>query len=67
MLVRMSKRLLTVRETAEMLGVKEPTIRSWILLRKNLPFVRVGRAIRFPLEAVEKFIRDNTIPPKGRK
>jgi excisionase family DNA binding protein len=58
------QRLLSVKETAERLGLKPATIRAWLLRRKNLPFVRCGRAVRVPAEAVEKFVSENTIPAR---
>lgn len=56
------QRLLSVQETAERLGLKPATIRAWLLRRKNLPFVRCGRAVRIPAEAVERFVNQNTVP-----
>jgi excisionase family DNA binding protein len=62
------QRLLSVQETAEQLGLKPATIRAWLLRRKNLPFVRCGRAVRIPAEAVTDFIERNTIPAReGRR
>jgi excisionase family DNA binding protein len=59
--------LLTVKQAADALGLKVATIRSWQARRKNLPFVRCGRAVRVPLEAVERFIVENTIPARERR
>lgn len=56
--------LLTVNETAEQLGVKPSTIRSWILKRQKLEVVKVGRLVRITERSIEKLINDNTIPPK---
>jgi excisionase family DNA binding protein len=56
------KELLTVDDVSDLLGLSPATIRAWLLRRKNLPFVRCGRAIRIPAKAVEKFIKENTIP-----
>jgi excisionase family DNA binding protein len=57
-------RLLRVEEAAEFLNVKPSTIRAW-LLRRRLPFVRVGkRAVRIPLEALEGLISENLIPAR---
>jgi excisionase family DNA binding protein len=56
-------RLLTVAETAERLGVKIPTIRLWLALRK-LEYVKLSRAVRVPESEVERLIRDNTIPAR---
>jgi excisionase family DNA binding protein len=57
------KNLLTVTETAEALNVKTATIRAW-LLRRKLPRVNCGRAVRIPAEAIAKFIERNTIPAR---
>jgi excisionase family DNA binding protein len=54
------RRLLTVHEVAERLNLRESTIRMW-LLKRRLPRVRCGRAVRVPAEAVERFIQENTI------
>jgi excisionase family DNA binding protein len=55
--------LLTVQEAADLLGLKVATIRAW-LLRRKLPRVNCGRAVRIPAEAIEKFIAENTIPAR---
>ena len=47
----MSK-LYTAKETAELLGVKESTIRKWVLERK-IPFVKVGASLRFNSNDIE--------------
>lgn len=57
-------RLLAVDEAAERLGVKPATIRSWILRREKLEIVKVGRLVRITEKSVDRFIDDNTIPPK---
>jgi excisionase family DNA binding protein len=57
------KKLLTVAEAAEALSLKVSTIRAW-LLRRRLPFVRCGRSIRVPSEAVESFIEKHTVLAK---
>jgi excisionase family DNA binding protein len=59
-----SSRLLTVDQTAERLGVKPATIRSWILRREKLEVVKVGRLVRIKEESIQKFIDKNTIPPR---
>lgn len=42
-------------EAAARLGLKEATIRRRILDRR-LPYVKVGRAVRVPIEAIEELI-----------
>jgi excisionase family DNA binding protein len=57
-------KLLAVEQAAERLGVKPATIRSWILRREKLEIVKVGRLVRITEKSVDRFIDDNTIPPK---
>jgi excisionase family DNA binding protein len=57
---------LTVRETAELLNLRESTIRMWLLKRK-LPRVNCGRAVRIPVDAITKFIERNTIPAREER
>lgn len=56
------KRLLTVPEAAERLGISEKTVWSWVYDRK-LPVTRLGRCVRIPSEALEELIQEATIPP----
>jgi len=58
--------LLTVKQAAEVLGLKVATIRAW-LLRRKLPRVNCGRAVRIPAEAIQKFIDENTIPAREER
>ena len=58
----MDKETLDVRGAAEMLGVKESTIRAWCLRRK-LPYFKSGRCVRFRRHWLEQFIQQNTTPP----
>ncbi len=60
-------RLLTVAQTAELLGIKEATVRSWILKREKLEIVKVGRLVRITERSVRKLIDDNTIPPREKE
>lgn len=59
----MSEKLLTVRETAEALGLRESTCRAWIAQRR-IGIVRLGRAVRIPLEEVERLIAEGTVPAR---
>ena len=56
----MSK-LLSVAEFAEAVGLSPKTIRQWVWMRR-VPFVRVGRAIRFRPETVNEIIDRGTVP-----
>jgi excisionase family DNA binding protein len=49
------KQLLTVAQVADRLGLKEATIRRRILERR-LPYVKLGRAVRIPIEVIDALI-----------
>ncbi len=59
----MRKRPLSVREVAGALGLSESTIRSW-LAQRRLGFVRLGRAIRIPVEEVERVLAQGSVPAR---
>jgi excisionase family DNA binding protein len=50
-----SKQLLTVIEAQERTGRKASTWRRDILERK-IPYVKIGRSVRIPVEVVDKII-----------
>jgi excisionase family DNA binding protein len=54
------KRLLNVEEAAGYLGLKVDTVYKKARLRE-LPCVKVGRALRFDLKALERFVEQHTI------
>jgi excisionase family DNA binding protein len=58
--------LLRVQEVAERLNVRQSTIRAW-LLQRRLPYVKVGRCVRIPIDAIDRLINENTVPIGGRK
>jgi len=52
------QRLLTVREASEQLGLRESTLRKWVL-QKRIAYCKLGRSIRLPANVVEKMIRES--------
>ncbi len=58
--VSVGKRLLTPRETAEYLGLKVDTVYKKARLRE-LPSVKVGRALRFDVVALDRYVEQHTI------
>ena len=53
-------KLLRVNEVAELLALRESTVRSW-LADGRLPRIKIGtKAVRIPEEAVEKIIREGS-------
>jgi excisionase family DNA binding protein len=57
--------LLTVKEAASFLSVSTSTLYGWVYQRR-IPFVKLGRALRFELPELQKFIQSNrfTVRPK---
>ncbi len=64
--VSIGKRPLSVREVAGALGLSESTIRSW-LAQRRLGFVRLGRAIRIPVEEIDRVLAQGAVPAKERR
>lgn len=58
------RRLVRLEAAAERLGVKKATLRDWFLKRKNLDFVKAGRAVCVTEESIERFIDANLIPAR---
>ena len=55
-------RLLTAEQTAEMLGIAPQTLSVWrSTARYPLPYVRVGRCVRYRLADVERYIAAQTV------
>jgi predicted site-specific integrase-resolvase len=55
-------RLLSEQDTAEILGIRPQTLTNWRCTKRvPLPFVRVGRCIRYRLQDVEDFLAKNTV------
>ena len=54
------RRLLNVREAAQYLGLEVDTVYKKARLRE-VPCVKVGRALRFDVEARGRFIEQHTI------
>ncbi len=54
------RRLLNVGDAAEYLGVSVDTLHKWVQLR-SIPHVKAGRALRFDLVALNRYIDEHTI------
>jgi len=56
-------KLLTLREAAERTGFRESTWRAWILRRK-VPYHKVGRSVRIAEADLERMIEQARIPAR---
>ena len=52
--------LMTIRETAQFLSVSTSTLYGWVWQRR-IPFIKVGRALRFERRDLETFIQSNRV------
>jgi excisionase family DNA binding protein len=59
-----TRRLFTVQEAARYLSVSVSTLYGWVYQRR-IAFVKVGRALRFDLADLDRFIESNRIRPKA--
>ncbi len=58
--------MLTVRQAAERLGLRDSTLRAWIAQRR-IGIVRLGRAVRIPVEEIERLVAEGSVPARERK
>ena len=58
--IDIGRRLLNVREAAQYLGLEVDTVYRKSRLRE-VPCVKVGRALRFDMRALERYIEQHTI------
>jgi len=61
----MAKRLLTVKQAAEELGLSDRTVWAWVYAKK-LGVVRLGRCVRIPQTAIEELIEVGSVPARVR-
>jgi excisionase family DNA binding protein len=55
--------LLTIAEAASLLRLKPSTMRAWIL-RRRLPYCKVGRLVRLRRADVEALIAASVVPAR---
>jgi excisionase family DNA binding protein len=56
-------RLLDVREAAQFLAITVSTLYGWVWQRK-ISFVKLGRALRFDIADLRRFVDQNRVPPR---
>ncbi len=61
--VESERRLLTVKEAARYLAVSVSTLYGWVWQRR-IPFVKIGRALRFDPCDLEAFVEANKQRPR---
>jgi len=58
-----ARQLLTSREFASAVGIKESTVRSWTMKRK-IKVVKLGRLVRIPRTEVVRLMDEGAIPAR---
>jgi len=58
------RELLTSEETARILGVKPQSLAIWRMHGVNLPYVRVGRLVRYRRSDIDAWIAAQTVAVK---
>ena len=54
-------KMLSVREFAEMLGIREATVRAWLLMRR-ISYHKVGRKVVISESEVERILAAGSVP-----
>ncbi len=57
------RRLMTIKQASNYLAIPVPTLytRVW---QRRIPFVRLGRSIRFDVADLDAFIDENKVSPR---
>ena len=56
------EKLLTIKETSEIIGLKISTIYKYICCRK-IPYVKLGGRVLFDVEKLKSWIHERSIDP----
>ncbi len=59
---QITRRLLNIDETSEYLGLAQTTIYKMVSQRR-LPFVKVGRLVKFDKDLLDEWIKQHTFMP----
>lgn len=51
--------LIDINELARCLSIPKGTLYNWVYLRR-IPFVKLGRALRFDLDEIERIVRSSS-------
>ena len=63
--VRARQGLLDVNQAAELLAVTVSTLYGWVWQRR-IPFVKLGRALRFDIADLERFVDQNRVDARRK-
>ncbi len=55
--------MLTPQQAADMLEVTEKTLANWRCQKVNIPFIKLGRMVRYDSADVQRWLQDNRQMP----
>jgi excisionase family DNA binding protein len=58
------RKLLTMAEASEYLGISKLTLYDWVCSRK-IVFIKVGRLVKFKQEHLDKWIEQHTVKARS--
>lgn len=61
-----SSRLLNIREAATYIGCAPGTLRKWVS-QKSVPFIKVGRLVRFREADLDTWLDSQRVEPQERR
>ena len=62
MKTKTNRELLNEKQAAERLSVKPGTLQVWLSTQRvELPYIKLGRAVRYDAAELEKFLNRNTV------
>ena len=56
----MCKKLLTIEELSEYIGITVNTAYSWVS-QKKIPYIKVGRLVRFDMDKINEWVEQNSV------
>jgi hypothetical protein len=59
-------KLLTEKQVSEQLGLHVQTLRNHRFLGKGIPYLKIGRAVRYDPEAIRNYLETATVDTQSR-
>jgi len=60
------RRLITIQEAGEYTGLSPHTLYTMVS-QKKVPYVKMGRLVKFDVELLDKWIKEHTVMPMPGK
>ena len=66
-LIELRSELMTPDQVAEILGLSVHTLEKWRVTRRNLPFLKIGRKVRYRAQDIADFLEPKQAASRGRR